>query len=240
MAIAREIQLRLCDAELEEYMGSYLLGSTAPDIRVITMQPREETHFYDFDGPNGGSGIPKLLKSYPHLLQLRGRGRAFLAGYITHLAVDELWIDHVYRPYFGRESSLHNAPEADIMDRVLQFHMDRAERADHERFQQFYECIFQADPGEEVRFIDVPTLDKWREVVGSIINQDPSWEAFRSFAIRRLLGGGQPDEKKVRSLFESLPDVLERALQHVTAERVAAFREDAIQHAATAVRTYCS
>ena len=237
---AKDALARLQDRLLQEHLGCYLLGSTSPDIRVITGRPRAETHFYDVNADNVESGIPKLLETHPHLVQLQGRPKAFLSGYITHLATDELWIEQVYRPYFGRDSVLNSTLEANIMDRVLQFYMDRKERVERAQFKAFYDYIFQADPGDEVQFIDLPTLHRWREVVGNILNQDPTWEGFRSFSVRRFLGRSEVNDEQVRALFESLPEVLERTLKHVSPERVAAFREDAIQRSASAVRRYLS
>lgn len=237
---AKDALARLQDRLLEEHLGCYLLGSTSPDIRVITGRSRAETHFYDVNAEDVTSGIPKLLEAHPHLVRLQGRPRAFLSGYITHLATDELWIEQVYRPYFGRNSVLNGTLEANVMDRVLQFYMDSKERVDRDRFKAFYEYIFQADPGDEVKFIDLPTLHRWREVVGNILNQDPTWEGFRSFAVRRFVGRSEVNDEQVRALFESLPEVLERTLKHVSPERVAAFREDAIQCSASAVRRYLS
>ncbi|MBI2886725.1 MAG: hypothetical protein HYY02_05910 [Chloroflexi bacterium] len=240
VATAREVLQRLGAGAPEEHLGCYYLGSTAPDIRVITRQPREETHYYDLSLPQSESGVPKLLETHPHLLQLQGRARAFMEGYITHLAVDELWIEQVFRPYFGRESSLSDRFRANIMDRVLQFYMDRAEREDRDLFQAFYEHVFRADPGEEVGFIDLPTMYRWRQVVSNILTQDPNWEGFRAFLGRRFLDDGQVADERARDLLEHLPDLLEEVLRYVTPERVVAFREDAIQRATAAVRGYRS
>ena len=240
VATAREALARLKTRELEKQIGCYLLGSTAPDIRVITGRPREETHFIGIDADHGESGITHLLEAYPHLTKLQGSSRAFLAGYLTHLTVDELWIRHVYQPFFGRDSTLQSTLEANFMDRVLQFYMDRAERSDRDRFQQFYEYIFQADPGEELQFLDLPLLHRWREVVARILSQDPTWDAFRAFILRRFSGLEQGEETVLQGFCEAVPEVLERTLRYVTPERIAVFKEDAISHSVAAVRDYHS
>ena len=238
VAVAKEALARLGVSSLEEQIGCYLLGSTAPDIRVLTRQPREETHFYDLRDEHCMSGIPKLLDTHSHLRQVNGRARAFLAGYITHLAMDELWIEQVYRPFFGKRAGLEDRVEADVMDRVLQFYLDRAERVDRDRFQTFYDYVLSADPGDAVGFIAAPALRQWREVVGRILQQDPSWENFKNLTLRRFNNGSDKNEEQVRALFESLPEILGRTINHVSPERVAAFKEDAIQTSLQAVRRY--
>ncbi len=240
VAVAKETLARLDIESIEEHLACYLLGATSPDIRVLTRQPREETHFYDLRDEHCLSGIPKLLEVHPHLLQVNGRAKAFLAGYITHLATDELWIEQVYRPFFGKGTTTLSRTEADVMDRVLQFYLDRAERLDRDRFKMFYDYVLSADPGEEVGFIEAPTMRQWREVVCRILDQDPSWENFKSFTLRRFSNSAIETEEQVKTLFESLPQVLERTITYVSPERVASFKEDAIQSSQKAVREHFS
>lgn len=240
VATAREALTRLGCDDLEDEIGCYLLGSTAPDIRIMTGRPREETHFFDLKQDHEISGIPRLFETYPHLPRLTGRPRAFVSGYLTHLAVDETWIDEVYRPYFGSGSGLGGGLEADLMDRLLQFHMDRGERMDRDRFKAFYDYIFAADPGEEVGFIDPPTLTRWREVVTRILDQEPTWEAFRTITMRRFGVDGSANPEQVRAFFESIPEALDRTLSHVTLERVEAFREDAVGRSLSVIKAYLS
>src|SRR3989304_2973468 len=58
--IAKEAADRLRHRVLEGERGSLYLGSTAPDIRVITRWERERTHFFDltsFDEQRGDRGL---------------------------------------------------------------------------------------------------------------------------------------------------------------------------------------
>ncbi len=240
VATAREVLHRLAREDMDGEVGCFLLGSTAPDVRIITGRPREETHFFDVKSDHGASGIPRLLESYPHLSRLAGPPRAFVSGYLTHLAVDELWIEDVYRPYFGTGSELGGNLEANLMDRLLQFHIDRAERLHRDRFRAFYEYVFTAEPGDGLGFIDVPTLHRWREVVANILKQEPTWEAFRTLADRRFGSDENAEPEQVRAFFESIPTALERTLLYVTEERIAAFQEDAVRRSVDAVTAYLS
>ena len=46
-AVAKEVADRLRHRLLQDEAGSLYLGSTAPDIRIITRWERERTHFFD-------------------------------------------------------------------------------------------------------------------------------------------------------------------------------------------------
>ena len=108
-ALAKEIADRLNLAALDDERGSFYLGSTAPDIRVITHWERSRTHFFDLERFDEQSGVSALLEAYPVLTNpddLSPQTRAFTAGYLTHLVTDETWITTVYRPYFGERSPL--------------------------------------------------------------------------------------------------------------------------------------
>ena len=102
--LALESMRRLEHPALEKYPGSFLLGSTAPDIRIITRDRREETHFVPLSNDVVGAGAENMLRCYPRLSMtsgLSGPTIAFIAGFISHLISDEVWIIHMYRPYFG-------------------------------------------------------------------------------------------------------------------------------------------
>ena len=58
MVLARQIALDLCLADVPATSGAYLLGSTSPDIRVITRQDRLSTHFFDLNEHNHQDSEP--------------------------------------------------------------------------------------------------------------------------------------------------------------------------------------
>ena len=57
LATANEVDL----PSISNNMGSYLLGATAPDIRIITKQSRELTHYSGLDSNVLGDGVERLL-----------------------------------------------------------------------------------------------------------------------------------------------------------------------------------
>jgi len=81
---------------------AFLLGSIAADARVSSNVGREVTHFYHYEIPMTEHPWRVMLAENATLHQSHSSAqRAFLAGYVAHLAVDEYWSLNMVRPYFG-------------------------------------------------------------------------------------------------------------------------------------------
>lgn len=239
MVTARLAARRVAAAELDDEASAYLLGATAPDVRIMTGQPRDETHFITLEADHPETSIGNLFSSHPELYGLKGRARAFTAGYLTHLEVDQTWIREVFRPYFGRHSSLTNRLEANFMDRTLQFYMDWKERQDRNLVQGFYQQVVAADLAQEAPIIPPETLQQWQTFVKRILSNEPSWEWFSDFLQKRLRSeSDEVSDAELRELAAGLPDILERVLNYVTPGRLAAFKADAVERQAAALRSY--
>src|SRR3990172_9142414 len=142
MTLARELARGLGRSAIESDPGAYYLGATTPDIRVITRWERARTHFFDLDRFDEQSGVASIFATYPDLAtpaQLNDSTMAFLCGYISHLEMDEAWIVEIYRPCFGERSALKGDVLANLLDRVLQYELDRREREDRAVVQEIRE-----------------------------------------------------------------------------------------------------
>lgn len=75
---------------------AYYAGAIAPDARVRNEAAREATHFYHFRDPTTwGMATRRLFRAYPELADpasLTDSQAAFVAGYLTHLAADEVFV----------------------------------------------------------------------------------------------------------------------------------------------------
>src|SRR5574339_202987 len=99
MSLAKMLADALGLADVDSDRGAYYLGSTAPDIRAITRWERARTHFFDLNDFSHQDSVGALFEAYPDLAARSNvsRGTAsFLAGYMTHLILDEGWISDVY------------------------------------------------------------------------------------------------------------------------------------------------
>jgi len=241
LVIAKKAAAHLRHPVVDHHLGSYLLGSSAPDMRIITGASREELHFLGLDCQPGESGVDGLLEAQPRLRREAGPApatQAFIAGYFSHLVTDEIWIVDIYRPFFGKTSPLGDDPMAAILDRMLQFELDRRERANREYMHQMQAELLHAEEGVDAGFIEPGLLKQWREFVTLATGREANWERFRIFAQRFLIPAQKVDEEQVERLLANLPEALEGVIKLVTPERLDAFRSKAIEATVEVARGY--
>ena len=239
--IAKEVGDRLQHRALEAERGNLYLGSTAPDIRVITRWERDRTHFFDLHNFDEQSGVAGLFAAYPSLSSpgsLNAGTVAFVAGYVTHLVMDELWINTIYRPFFGQRSPLGGDLRANIMDRAIQFSLDREKRIDRELMAHVLEAVARSDLALEIEFIDGDTLRRWKDVILDVVDHPPDWDRFRFIASRHLREAGIETPEQFEEFVRSLPDLVDETLRYLTEGRVREFMDSALQGSTAAVKEY--
>lgn len=240
--IAKEVADRLRHRVLEPERGNLYLGSTAPDIRVITRWERDRTHFFDLSNFDEQSGVSGLFESYPRLGQtaeLSYATVAFVAGYLTHLVMDELWIKTIYRPYFGERSSLGGDLRANIMDRALQFFLDRERRVDRDLVAHVVDEVARCDLALEVDdLIDGETLGRWKDVILDVVDHSPEWERFRFTAGRHLREAGIESPEQFEEFVRSLPELVDETLRYLGEARIEEFMERSVEESLATVKEY--
>jgi hypothetical protein len=239
MTVARELAREIGHRCLECNPGAYYLGATTPDVRAITRWERERTHFFNLHNFDHQSGVAAVFAAYPDLAspgKLNERTIAFLCGYISHLEMDEAWICEVYRPAFGERSPLKGAPLANVLDRVLQFELDRRGHEAHV-VEAIRDDLLATDLDIEAGFIDRETLGRWRDISAESVVREPD---LRRLASRHLVAYGIESEADVEQFLRDVPDLLEQSIREVTPERLAAFEERSRRRAIDAIREYLS
>ncbi len=239
--VAKDVADRLRHGVLDDARGNLYLGSTAPDIRVITRWERERTHFFNLGDFEEQSGVAGFFGAYPRLLRpaaLSGPTTAFVAGYLTHLVMDETWITAIYRPFFGERSPLGGNLRANIMDRAMQFSMDREKRSQRDVMAHVLNEVARCDLALEIDFIDGDALRRWQEVMIEVVNHPPDWDRFRYVAGRHLREAGIESPEAWQEFVRSLPDLVEETLRYLTEERVRAFAEESLRRGLEAVKEY--
>jgi hypothetical protein len=239
--IAKEVADRLRHRVLEEERGNLYLGSTAPDIHVITRWERGRTHFFDLSNFGEQSGVASLFDAYPRLREpgdLSAATAAFVAGYVTHLVMDELWINTIYRPFFGERSPLGGDVRANIKDRVLQFSLDRRERIDRELMAHVLNEIARSNLVLDIELVDGETLGRWKEIILDVVNHPPDWERFRYIASRHLRAAGIESPEQFQEFLQSLPDLVDETLRYLGENRVREFMAHSREESVEAVKEY--
>ncbi len=239
MTVARELAREVGHRFLECNPGAYYLGATTPDVRAITRWERERTHFFNLNNFDEQSGVAAIFEAYPDLAspgRLNESTVAFLCGYISHLEMDEAWICEVYRPAFGERSLLKGGPLANILDRVLQFELDRRGHEPHV-VDAIRRDLLASDLDIEAGFIDRETLGRWRDLSAESVVREPD---LRRLASRHLAAYGVESDADIDQFLRDVPDLLEQSIREVTPERLAAFEERSRRRAIEAIREYLS
>ena len=219
IGIARDAAARIASPVISDNMGYYLLGSTAPDMRAITKRPREAYHFAPLDFERVGDGARAMLEAHPHLAVQDGRKAAFIAGYISHIVLDESWIAEVFRPAFGDEGNGEDARGL-VIDRALQLELDRRTDGLAEHLGLMGDAAMPLDLG----FVTDEEVTRWRLWVVEFLERDFSWERLR-FMARRIARGDEshPAHAVADELLRSTPESLETMFEVVSRDQLEDF-----------------
>jgi hypothetical protein len=241
MSRAHRIAVRLRLPEIDDERGSFYLGATAPDVRVLTRRDRRETHFFDLDDLTNQDSAARMFEAYPDLARperLDEARTAFVAGYLTHLVMDETFIDEIYRPYFGVYSEIDDDPMSDVLDRAMQYELDRRERSDDPEAMQVIQQALEAyEPVPGVPFIETEYLDEWRVISAEVAALPPDYGRFRRMMSRHLEDPNITEEDLDR--WAANPEVLiKQAFQIVSEERMEQFWRDVDDRMTERVRSY--
>lgn len=241
LAIAEEAAERLNHPVIQGEPGGYLIGATLPDVHLISSLSREETHFFKLENPFGESGVTSLFRAYPYLAdkqRLEIRVKAIVAGYLSHLITDEIWIRDIYHPYFSAASPLAGNPMSNLLDRVLQYELDCQTRQDREKMARIQDKLCRWDPEVPLGFLQVSVLRQWQEFICLAASREPSWERFALFAHKFLLPQHKVDPARLEEFLHSVPQVLEQLFQYIPLKQIQDFREKAVTGSIKAAKEY--
>lgn len=151
---------------LNAQRGYFLLGSIAPDAQTVSQANRDDTHFFDLHGPDDQSSPELMLTRYPQLADpacLPLPQAAFLAGYLSHLLIDDLWIAGVFRPHFRHGINRDNFAQRILLHNVLRTHLDEQAR---QRLRQTTLADLQTVTiAHLLPFVSDDDLRAWRDLV---------------------------------------------------------------------------
>jgi hypothetical protein len=243
MTIARDLACDLKSPIIDSDRGAYYLGATTPDIRVLTRWDRERTHFFDLRDFGDQDGVHRLFAESPSLRDAAVVGNAtaaFVAGYVSHLVMDESYIVQIYRPIFGDSAQLGGEVLANVMDRLLQFEMDRRDREDFDKVAEIQRALAETAVEVSVDFIARETLLEWRKVSVDVLGHPPTWERFGKMARRHLSAAGIEAEDDVARFMDDAPTLLERTMTCVGPERIQEYLQSAKTTARRRMKEYLS
>jgi hypothetical protein len=147
---------------LHQQRGPFLLGNTAPDVQTVSGQARIESHFYTLPRTTDRPAHESLFATHPALAQpaeLPPAQAAFVAGYIAHLLLDELWLDDIFLRFFSEDWASRR--QRAFIHNVLRTWADRQDR---QRLNgTVAAALYEAEPQRWLPFVDDDNLRAWRD-----------------------------------------------------------------------------
>lgn len=103
------VHLRIADKLLERFpldAASFIVGSIAPDCGRqnpdgLSYTPSKAVSHFTADGSNASIDYSGFYDAYIRD-EKDGHARAFLFGYLAHLAADKLWGETIFEPSYAR------------------------------------------------------------------------------------------------------------------------------------------
>ena len=232
LGIASGAAERLNNPIINKNLGPFLLGSVSPDIRIITKNRRDDTHFVDLNFQHWGAGIKGLFDAHPALADSKNVNdstKAFIVGYASHLLADELWVLDFYRPYFGNRDFYPEALFGDVMDRALQLELDRRENDIIGDIRTLKTDISYADKDVKVDFIDEETLFDWKTWIDGMLDWKFSWGRLE-FMARRVASRHTDDSyAKVKIIVDDFLNSIDNGMSGIyriiPSENIELYRE---------------
>ena len=239
--LANQVAEQLDRSFVFDHLGAYYLGSTAPDIRAMTRWPREQTHFAPLSVEEVGTGTRTMFRMHPELQEdMSPASRAFLAGYVGHLAADEVWITSVFRPHFdtAEESSLtDDQVEANIWDRAMQLDLDRQALTQINGDTHPEKWLACSDNNVSMPFFEEGLLTEWKDRVGRFQVWEFTWDRLKG-ALNRLYRDDEDVQRTVEKFLEGMPRSLEQVYENVPEGEVTAYQERALAATISQVREF--
>ncbi len=194
---------------------AFLLGCVAPDAQTVSGQPREATHFFYVPLRDSVPAFQHLFEAYPALArpaELPGAQAAFLAGFLTHLALDEFWVRDVFEPIFGSSAHWATFIERLYLHNALRSHLDASDR---KRLPASTAATLSSvRPHDLCPFLSDEILLHWRDLIAEQLSPGQAGRTVEVFAQRmgadpRAFAAllASPEEMR-RRVFSRLPDGL--------------------------------
>lgn len=204
---------------LIQQRGPFLLGHTGPDVQTVSGQSRDETHFYALPRTSDRPAHEALFAAYPALARVEALPLAqvaFIAGYIAHLLLDELWLDDIFLCYFWKGWGTRR--ERVFSHNALRIWMDR--RDQQQLNSRVIAALREAEPQGWLSFVGDGDLRAWRDWLVEQLCPGRSVETVRVFAHRM----GVP-EAELEAVLASPRQMEERVFSHIPPAALASFRE---------------
>lgn len=217
---------------LKEHVGQFMLGHTAPDVKTVSGQERVACHFYAVPRTSSQPAYRVLFDAHPMLIDaatLPAAQAAFVAGYIAHLLLDELWLDDVFQHCFLREWG--PLRERLFLHNVLRTWIDARDQQQLDG--AVVQLLQQADPGGWLPFVDDGHLRQWRDWLVDQLAADHAMETAEVFAHRMGITASE-----IMQVVRSPRQMASRVFRHFPRSALHTFQEKGHRQSVMLVNWY--
>lgn len=177
-----------CPPRLAAHAPAFYFGNIAPDTQTLTGQTREATHFFDVPMRDLTPAWHNLFRRHPGLADaaaLPAAQAAFLTGYLCHLALDQLWISHIFDPVFGQEAAWSDFRRRLFLHNVLRIYLDELDRPTLRN--SVGDSLAEVRPQNWLPFLTDQALSRWRDFVAGQLADGAEAQTIEVFARRMSL-----------------------------------------------------
>lgn len=218
-----------------EHRCAFLFGNTAPDVQVVTGQPRVATHFFDL--PIRNSTAPPWQKIFSEYASLAIREKlsaiqlAFLSGYLCHLQADWFWIQEIYLPVFGPTCTWRTWQQRLYLHNVLRSYLDRMIINHLGRETDL--CLGGVVPDHWLPFVDDQSLMEWRDILFPQLCPGGEVQTVEVFALRQ---GISTDD--YYTLLNSEERMQKEIFVHLSLQKVEQYRQKVLDFSIRFLNNY--
>ncbi len=207
---------------LHNSRAEFLFGNTAPDVQVVSGQPRQRTHFFSLPVlPGDPPGWERLLNDHPHLAKahlLKASQLAFITGYLCHLQADWYWVNEIFAPSFGPRCTWSSFRERLYLHNVLRAYLDQ--RILPSIRSGMHSTLSLVEPDGWLPFVADRHLVQWRDLLTPQLVPGAAIQTVEVFASRQ--GISVPE---FYALLESEERMREEVFVHLPLNIVDDYRE---------------
>ena len=217
---------------LTQQHGPFLLGHTGPDVQTVSGQARDETHFYSIPPTTDRPAYETLFAAHPQLARaelLPPAQAAFVAGYIAHLLLDELWLCDIFQRYFLPDWG--PLRERLFLHNVLRTWMDTR---DQKRLDgNVAAALRETRPQGWLPFVGDEHLRAWRDWLVEQLGPGHSVETAEVFARRMGVSAAAVEE-----VLASPQQMEERIFRHVPRTALQSFHDVGYERSVRLIERY--
>jgi len=213
---------------------AFLLGSIAPDVQTVTGQPREATHFFYIPRRDAVPAHLHLFEEHPALaqpLRLPAPQAAAISGYLTHLLLDEIWVQEIFEPVFGYHQPWGTLPERLYLHNALRIYVDDRDR--RRLPGATAASLHTSRPHHWLPFVTDDVLLHWRDLVAEQLTPGHAARTLEVFAER--MGA---DPRALAALLASPDEMHRRVFVRLPAGKLDTYYTEGLAQGARLLQTY--